>query len=73
MLSSVKLLENLFYCSLQGEIMELLKTIVAPLTKLFTASPKTEPTHELTPFGRQLFWEKRRKEALLREQQNKPK
>lgn len=62
--------------------MELLKKIALPFQKFFSFFTEEIPheekpdeglQHELTAYGRQLFWEKRRKEALLREQQTKSK
>ena len=61
--------------------MELLKTVANPFRKFiafFTEEiphekkDMVEPEHNWTPLGRQLYWEKHRKEELLREQQNKP-
>lgn len=58
--------------------MELLKTVASPLWKFFSffteeiphnENSSSEPHHELTAYGRQLFWERRRKEELLREQE----
>lgn len=48
--------------------MDLLKIIASPLRRLFSPPTKPEPAHELTPFGRQLFWEAYRKRNLLQEQ-----
>ena len=64
----------------RGETMELLKTMMSPFKRFasfFTEEiphdkkETNETPHELTAYGRQLYWEKRRKEELLREQQNK--
>lgn len=59
--------------------MELLKTVATQFKKFFSFftnevphEKRTDETHELTAYGRQLYWEKRRKEELLREQQSKP-
>ena len=60
--------------------MGLLKAVASPFQKFFSffteeipheKKPDEEPQHELAAYGRQLYWEKRRKEELLREQQNK--
>lgn len=48
--------------------MNLLKIIATPLQKLFSSPPPSKPTHELTPLGRQLFWEARKKQNLSKEQ-----
>ena len=60
--------------------MELLKTAANPFRKFFSFFTEeiprdnreaNETPHELTAYGRQLYWEKRRKDELLRDQQNK--
>lgn len=60
--------------------MELLKTMASPFRKFIAFFTEeiphdkkvpAETPHELTPFGRHLYWEAKRKDELLQEQKSK--
>ena len=55
----------------KGRIVNIFKKVTEPILKFFSTQEEAQPKNELTPLGRQLFWEARRKEKLRREQQGR--